>query len=166
MRDTDMSPTAWLAAVVIAAVTLGGTHWKAYTMGERSMKAEWDADSLKRANAEKAAVLARVSENQQIFRQQEITNQNITKAHNDELAKVRTDLARSERMRIGSSFCPRPATTTQATGAGGSDGTDTTTRVLSESMDRSVKSLILEMEQVAATGRACQSFVRKNGMAP
>lgn len=154
-----------IKAFVLVAIALG-LFWAGHHFGAQGVQADWNKDIADRAKVEKAAVLARVSENQGIFRQQEITNQNITKVKDDELDKVRADLSHSERMRIGSAICPRSAGTAQTAGASSSDGSDTSSGVLSESMDRSVKALILEMEQVAATGRACQSFVQKNGLAP
>jgi hypothetical protein len=41
-----MSPYAYLAAAVIVSVTLGGTHWKAYTTGERAVQGKWDKANL------------------------------------------------------------------------------------------------------------------------
>lgn len=35
-----------LVIALIAAVILAGTHWKAYTAGEKSVQAEWDAARL------------------------------------------------------------------------------------------------------------------------
>lgn len=154
-----------IKAIVLVAIVLG-LLWAGHHFGAQGVQADWNKDIADRAKVEKAAVLARVSENQGIFRQQEINNQNITKAHNEEIDKLRNDLARAPRLRIGSAICGGPAGTAQAASAGSGNGADTAGRVLSAEMDGIFKSLILEMERVAATGRACQSFARKNGMAP
>src|SRR3982074_1953237 len=109
-----------IALVVIAlGLLLTGRHF-----GAQGVQADWNKANADRANAEKAAVLARVSENQGIFRQQEINNQNITKAHNDELAKVRADLSRAPRLRIGSALCGGPTGTAQTAGTGSGNATD------------------------------------------
>jgi hypothetical protein len=149
----------WIKAAIVIAL-LAGLATLIWRAGANSVQVDWNKANADRANAEKAAVLARVSENLEIFRRQELDNQKITKAHDDELTKIRADLSRSERMRIASALCGGPTGTAQAASAGGSDGADPAGRVLSAEMDGAVKSLILEMEQVAATGRACQSFAR------
>lgn len=140
--------------------------WTGHHFGAQGVQADWNKDKANRANAEKSAVLARASENLEIFRRQELDNQKITKDHDDELTKVRADLSRSERMRIGSALCGRSAGSTETASSGSGNATDTAGRVLSPEMDGIFKSLILEMEQAAATGRACQAFVTSNGMAP
>jgi hypothetical protein len=155
-----MNPWAIVGALV-AAILIGGAGFRfGDSYGTNAVQAKWDADKAVRATAEKAAVLDRVAQNQQVFRQQEITNQNITKAHDEELAKVRADLSHASRMRIGSALCSGPAGSPQTASAGSGNAADTAGRVLSAEMDGAVKSLILEMEQVAATGRSCQSFAR------
>jgi hypothetical protein len=60
-------------------------------------------------------------------------------------------------------LCGGPASTTQTPGTGSGNAADTASRVLSAEMDGVVKALILEMEQVAGTGRSCQAFVVSNG---
>lgn len=159
---------AWVYAL-IAFVALAGAgavyeREKGKSEGRAIVQALWDADKLARANAEKSAVLERVAQNQQIFRQQEIRNQNITKANNDELAQVRAALAAAKRVRQPA-FCSGSASPAEAASAGGSDATDPASRLLPESVDSAIRALILETEQAAATGRVCQAFVKANGMA-
>lgn len=154
-----------IKAIVLVAIAIC-LLWAGHHFGAQGVQADWNKDIADRAKAEKAAVLARVSENQGIFRRQELDSQKITKAHDDELNKVRADLSRSERLRIGSALCGGPARPAKTAGASSGNATDPAGRVLSAEMDGIFKSLILEMEQAAATGRACQSFARKNGMAP
>lgn len=161
-----MSPYAWLAAVVIASVTLGGTHWKAYTAGERAVQADWNNANADRAEAEKGAVLARLAENRETFRRQELDNARITKAHNDEIAQIRADLSRAPRLRIGSALCGGPASLAQTTSASGSNGANTAGRLVSESVQRDIDALKLKVEEAFAAGRACQAFVTSNGMTP
>ncbi len=48
-----------LAAAAVLAVALAGTHWKAYTSGQKDIQARWDADITQRtaealADSEKA----------------------------------------------------------------------------------------------------------------
>ncbi len=134
------------------------------TQGRAEVRAKWDTETVARRSAEAAAVIARVAENEQIADQQQLDNQLITKAHNDEITQVRTALARSERLRVGPSLCSGFASTPDTDGAGSGDDADTRTRLLPDALDRDIRALILEVEDVAATGRACQAFVRAGGL--
>lgn len=154
-----------LKAIVLVAIVLG-LLWAGHHFGARGVQADWNKDIADRAKAEKAAVLARVTENQGIFRQQEITNQNITKAHNEEIDKLRNDLAAAKRVRVGPSLCPRSTSQADTTSPGSSDATDPGAGLVSESTQRSIDALIMQVEEALATGRACQAFVTNNGMAP
>lgn len=59
-----MSPYAWLAAVVIAAVALGGTHWKVYSIGKQVSQSECQQEKLAAlATAEEGRLLAQKSIN-------------------------------------------------------------------------------------------------------
>lgn len=158
----------WLGAIKAAAVAalLLGVFWFGHKTGAQGVQVKWDAETAARANAEKSAVLDRVAQNQQIFRQQEITNQNITKAHDDELNQVRAAIAGAPRVRPGAALCSGFAAAAEANSASGSNAADTGGGVLSPEMDGAVKSLIMEMEQAAAAGRSCQRFITQNGLAP
>lgn len=161
-----MNPWA-IAGALAAAILIGGAgFYFGDEYGTNSVQVKWNADKVARANAEKAAVLARVSENQQIFRQQEITNHNITKAHDEELAKVRADLSRAPRLRIGSALCNGPASPAQTAGASSGNAADTAGRLVREDVGRDIDALKLRVEEAFAAGRACQAFVTSNGMAP
>ena len=73
----------------------------------------------------------------------------------------------AERMRMPA-FCARagPAAPAGGSGADGGAATDPAGGLLPDAVARDIQALILQTEEVAATGRACQSFVRGNGMTP
>lgn len=73
----------------------------------------------------------------------------------------------AERMRKPA-FCASagPAAPTGASSAEGGAAADPAGELLPDALARDIQALILHTEEVAATGRACQSFVRENGMAP
>lgn len=154
---------ALLAALVAGyfAIELHGV-----TQGRAEVQNKWDAETVTRKTAEAAAVIARVAENKQIVDQQQLDNQRITKAHNDEINSVRAAIARAPGLRIGAALCSGFASAPDTVGAGSGDDADPRTRLLPDALDRDIKALILEVEEVASTGRACQSFVRAGGMAP
>lgn len=45
----------YLIAIVALLIGLTGTHWKAYTMGEAAVTADWNAEKLRTASANAAA---------------------------------------------------------------------------------------------------------------
>lgn len=57
-----------------------------------------------------------------------------------------------------------PAAPAGVSGAEGGAAADTTSGLLPDAVERDIQALILETEQVAATGRACQAFVTASGL--
>ena len=133
--------------------------------GRAAVQAQWDADKQFRAAAETKAVAQRAAENLAQARQQAAVALAITKAYDEEINDVRARLAAAERMRKPA-FCASAGPAAQA-GAGGAEGgaaADPSSGLLPDAVARDIQALILQTEEVAATGRACQSFVRENGM--
>jgi prophage endopeptidase len=154
---------AVLLAVVLAVAGFLGLHWygaERYTAGRAAAIAE-------RAAADAKAVLKRVDDNAVVAARQDATNTNITKEKDDEIADLRSRLAAAGRLRVGTAVCPdRPAAPTQADGTASGDGTDPSIGLVSAAADRDLKQLIADVETDLATGRACQSFLRDNGLVP
>lgn len=152
-----------LAAILFAVVgTLGARAYGAhrYDAGHAAAVAE-------RAQVDAAAVLKRTRENATQATRQHETNAHITKEKDDEIADLRRRLAAAPRLRVGPSVCPdRPAAPAQAESPAGSDGADPSPRLVSSRADADFKQLIEAVEQDLATGRACQAFVRENGLVP
>jgi len=133
--------------------------------GRSAVQQRWDIDKARLAQQAEDLLQQRHAENAALAARQTSTNNTIQKAHNEEIHKVNAALARSERLRISSHFCPEVTGQTNADSTTSSDEADTTVRLLSTEVDRAVKQLILESEQAAATGRAAQAFIRGNGLA-
>lgn len=133
--------------------------------GRAAVQALWDADKKTRAAAETKAVAQRAAENLAQARQQAANALAITKAYDEEINDVRARLAAAERMRKPA-FCASagPAAPAGAGGAASGPEADSAGGLLPDTVERDIQALILETEQVAATGRACQSFVRVNGL--
>ncbi|MFJ9531267.1 hypothetical protein [Herbaspirillum sp. NPDC101396] len=149
--------------LVIVALCLGcDLH------GAGRIQGKWDLQNQRNKLANEAALELRREQNRAQAVEQALRSANIQKGYDDEMDKVRADLRSSERLRLGASWCDgaEPARPTEADSAGGGNETNTTGRLLPEEVDRAVKSLILEMEEVAATARAAQAFIDSNGMAP
>ena len=148
--------------VLLLGAVLGMKHYGAerYAAGHTAAIAE-------RAQADAAAVLKRTHENTAQAARQDETNSHITKEKDDEIADLRRRLAAAPRLRVGTSVCPgRPAATAQAQGPAGGDGADPSPGLVSSRADADFKQLIQDVEQDLATGRACQAFVRENGLVP
>ncbi|MCA1860915.1 hypothetical protein LE191_12460 [Janthinobacterium sp. HSC-3S05] len=140
---------------------------KGIVQGRAEVQALWDADKRSRAAAEIKAVAQRATENLAQARQQAAKAATIKKVYDEEINDVRVLLAAAERMRRPA-FCASagPAAPAGAGGAEGGAAADPASGLLPDAVARDIQALILQTEKVAATGRACQSFVRENGMAP
>lgn len=150
----------WELLIALVLVLAYGAH-------ERGVvQAKFDAYITAQALAGQQAKEKRTEDNALLAKIQIGTSENIQKVKDNEITTLRTAIAQSGRMRVGIAFCPGAAGQTDPHGAGGSDGANPAGWLLSSEMDAAVKSLILEMEQTAATGRAAQAFIKKNGMAP
>ncbi|OEZ56956.1 hypothetical protein JAB5_10910 [Janthinobacterium sp. HH103] len=161
----------WLYGAVLVCVLAGAgmLHQRALgnAQGRASVQALWNADKMTRAAAEAKAEAQRAAENLAQARQQAATGAAIKKVYDEEINDIRARLAAAERMRKPA-FCASagPAAPAGAGGAEGSAAADPASGLLSDAVARDIQALILQTEEVAATGRACQSFVRGNGMAP
>ena len=161
---------SWLYGAVLLCVLAGAGMLYQRILGNAQGRAEvqalWDADKRTQAATEKKAVAQRAAENLAQAKQQAATALAITKAYDEEINDVRARLA-AERMRKPA-FCASagPAAPAGGSGADGGAATDPAGGLLPDAVARDIQALILQTEEVAATGRACQSFVRENGMAP
>ena len=169
MNPLSLITPRLLAYGIAAAIAIAGYfawHHHVFAAGQADIQAKWDAAERKRAEAEKAAVLKREQENEAEKEKQRANNRLLQKSYESEIARLRAAIDNAPRLRVGPSWCSGSAGQAQASSTGSSNGADTGSRVLSPEMDGLVKSLIEETERVAAVGRACQTFVRDNGMTP
>ena len=161
----------WLYGAVLVCLLAGaGTAYlraQGVAQGRAAVQTLWDADKQIRAVAETKAVAQRAVDNLAQARQQAAKVAAIKKVYDDEINDVRARLAAAERMRKPA-FCASggPAAPAGGSGAEGGATTDPAGGLLPDAVARDIQALILQTEEAAATGRACQSFVRENGMAP
>ncbi|WP_426075135.1 hypothetical protein [Janthinobacterium sp. DSP2-3-3] len=159
----------WLYGAVLVCVLAGAgmlyQRAQGVAQGLAAVQALWDTDKQIRAAAEIKAVAQRAAENLAQARQQAASALAIKKAYDDEINDVLARLATAERMRKPA-FCAsaEPAAPAGASGAEGSAAADPAGGLLPDAVARDIQALILQTEEVAATGRACQAFVRENGM--
>lgn len=157
----------YLTVALSVGAAAGGVylHARGTTQGRAAVQVKWDADKKSRADAETKAVAKRVADNLALANQQAAAAEAITKAYDEEIHDVRQRLAAAERMRRPA-FCASsgPAASADADGSPSGPAADPAGGLLPDAVARDIQALILQTEEVAATGRACQAFVRGNGM--
>lgn len=161
-----MSRFEWLLAGVALAVLLTVGAW----FGIRHYGAErYDAGHAaavaERGAQDAVAVLNRTTENATTAAAQAQTNSIITEAKNEELNPVRERIV-TQRVYVGSALCDGAATSAKAESPAGSDGANSSGRLVRQDVERDIVALKLTVEEDLATGRACQAFLEKNGLVP
>ena len=159
-----MSARLWQGIALVLAVLL-----VAAGVGIIYAHSAGDQEGFERATSERAArdavaIVARVRDNAVLSMRQDNINQIITRTKNEELAPV-VQRIYVDRVRVGAGTCG-PAGAASAQGASGGDGTNSSGRLVRDDVERDTRALTEAVEQDLATGRACQAFVRENGMAP
>lgn len=148
--------------VLAGLLVLGalGVRW----YGARQFAAGHAAAVGERAAADALAVLRRTQENSVLAVAQGAINLKITEAKNEEMQPVRERIV-TQRVYVGSAICG-PASAPDAESAASGDSADSRGRLVREDAERDLVALKLAVEEDLATGRACQAFVRENGMVP
>ncbi len=165
MKLADVLGISWLpyaAGAVLVLAVVGERHWHGsneYQRGRKDLTNEL-------AKAALTDTTAKLAKNEVSKAAQVADNKDITKDKHEELTPVVKRITESGRLRSGSGLCPKPAARPEASGPGSSDSTDPASRLVREDVDRDIKSLMIEVENHLATGRACQSFLEKNGLTP
>ena len=161
----------WLygAVLVCALAGAGMLYQRALgdAQGRAAVRALWNADKEIRTAAETKAVAQRAAENLAQARQQAAKVAAIKKVYDDEINDVRVRLAAAERMRKPA-FCASggPAAPAGSGGAERGAEADSSGGLLPDAVARDIQALILQTEEVAATGRACQIFILRAGAIP
>jgi hypothetical protein len=162
MNPANLIPAQFRALFYLAIIfAIFGAGW---TANGWRLNAKADREAADRKQAESAAILTRIKNNERKVEQDKANSARIAKEHQREMEKVRADLA-AERLRKPK-WCDGPAEGTETDSPSGSNGADPASRLLPEAVESDIRRLIEETERAAATGRACQEFVRSNGMAP
>ena len=134
------------AAVGLLMLLLGfASGW---WFGAGRMEGKWNASKASIAQAQDAALIDKYAAD----------NPAITKAKNEEIAAVRSSLAVS--LRRGAGICAGSASAPEVAATGSGDAASTTSGAFRPDIQRDIGAALMEMEEVAATARACQSYVR------
>lgn len=149
--------TAYAKAAAALLLLLAGFA-SGWWLGAGHMESKWNAEKAILAKAEKAAVIQREKENQKEAAKDAATIAKINEVHNEELNTVRSSLAVS--LRRGAGICARPASSPEASSTGGGNAASASGELFRDDIQRDFVAAIGKAEEVAATARACQSFVR------
>lgn len=144
------------AAVALLLLVLGFAF--GWWLGAGRVQGKWDASKASIAEAQDKAIIQRVTENQALIDKYAADNAAITKAKNEEIAAVRSSLAVS--LRRGAGICAGPASAPEAPSTGSGNEANPASGAFRDDLDRDIRSAMMEMEEVAGTARACQSYVR------
>jgi hypothetical protein len=159
----NLIPLSWkIGAVAVLLVLLSVGH---VARVHRADAAGYARAVTERAAADALAVSARLKENAVTGAKQAAANVAITKAKNEEIAPVRTRIA-VDRVRVGPALCSGSTSPTEPKSAASSDGTNPSGRLVRSDVERDIRALKLAVEEDLATGRACQAFLRDNGLVP
>jgi hypothetical protein len=161
---------AWCYALLLFVVLAGAgavyEHETGITKGKAIVQEQWDAAEKQRADAEQKATLKAIENNTRIAQQQEIDNRKVSNAHQSELTAVRAEYERpAGRLRITSTVCDQFAGATKTDRTAGTDEAPAGTVVLPEPIERDLRRLARDADEVTATARALQEWTRKNGFA-
>lgn len=151
--------SAYAKAASVAAM-IAAIFWAGAWVGSSHVQGQWNAEKVTVAEAKDKAIIQRVAENQALIDKYAADNAAVTKAKNEEIASVRTALAVS--LRRGTGICARPAAAPQVSSTGSGNEASTASEPFRDDIQRDIGAALMEMEEVAATARACQSFVRSN----
>lgn len=149
--------TAYAKAAAALLLLLAGFA-SGWWLGAGRMEGKWNASKVAMAQAQDAAIIQRVTENQALIDKYAADNAAITKAKNEEISAVRSSLAVS--LRRGAGICAGSARAPEVAAAGSSNEANPASGAFREDIDRDIRATMMEMEEVAATARACQSFVK------
>lgn len=160
--NISLIPLQWkicAGAALALALVIGATAYRSHVF-----HAGYDKAVSDRAARDALAVVARVQDNAALSIKQDGFNTTITKAKDAELAPVVKRIY-IDRVRVGPAICG-PAAPAEAQGAAGGDGDNTATRLVSQRAEEDIRALEVKVEEHLATGRACQAFVKANGLTP
>ena len=159
-----MSTKVWrcIALVLAALLVVAGVGIVfAHSTGA---KEGFERATSERAARDAVAIVTRARDNAALSIKHDNINQIITTTKNEELAPV-VQRIYVDRVRVGTGTCG-PTGAANADGTSSGDGANSSGRLVREDVERDTRALTDAVEQDLATGRACQEFVRKNGMAP
>jgi hypothetical protein len=156
-----MNPYLIIGALV-GAIALFGGGFAGGVRYEAGIAAKRD---LARERAQSEAVLAVVAENEAIQKANEAKARKVSRSHADELATIRAQFNadRAGGLRVTSAVCDAVTFKADSPGAGRVDAPAAGTVQLPAEIERRLRELARDADEVTATARALQDWARANG---
>lgn len=152
---------------ILAVIVLAGACMAfGWVRGASHVQVEWDTANTVRVEAERRALLAREHDNAELRATQAAINNAITLGKDNEITRLTARVEHLGWLRVGTAICGGSAASTEAASTASGDSADSPGRLVRDDVDRDFKALIVAVETDLATGRACQSFVKENGLQP
>lgn len=160
-----MSIEAKLAALLVLIGLAFGVHWHGVNQGQRLERADWLAKDLDRISSEQKATLKAIENNTRIAQQQEIDKRKVVNDYQKELAAIRIerDRGRTGRLYLPATVCNSVATATKTDDSGGVGAAIAGAVELPEAIERDLRDLVRDADEVTATARAMQESARTSG---
>jgi hypothetical protein len=168
-----MLASIWIAMKLIPSWAYGALAIVALGVGiefhgRAHVQHLWDADRQEIARISQTAIAAANVRNSAILAQQTADAEVRIKGYQDEAIKAHADAANSKHLwlRLSKASCDNFASSTDPKSSQGSDATTAGTVPLPDTIEQSLRALMLEADLVVASCRAAQGFIRDNGMYP
>lgn len=162
-----LNPGIWLAILLAIGAASGISYWRGGVNATAAERASWVTKENARITAEQLALFKALEQNERTRQQQEIDNRKVSNAHQAELAAVRAEYERpTGRLRITADVCRDFAVGAETDRATGADASTAGTVALPKPVERDLRSLQREADEVTAAARGLQDWARKNGFAP
>jgi hypothetical protein len=168
-----MNPTLikYGVALVVFVAALVGAYVKGHAAGKLEIRAEWQADTLRRDAAQKVADDAQQKRFDALAETYRLNNIGVSNDHQKAVNKLQADLARARAdvraaggLRIPASVCPGNAQGGAQAGSDGRHDADPAgTVALPEQTSLDLLELAAEADRVTEIARTCQAWVRKHG---
>lgn len=152
----------WIKCGAVALLAIG-LYGIGHHQGAKAVQSRWDVAKAEIIVAENAAIIKRSADNTALAAKQSETNTKIEANDEKELAPVRRAIA-ADRVRVGPALCGGTPTTAKAESPASGNATDPGPRLVPPELEIRIRELEVRVEEALATGRACQQFVRDNGM--
>ena len=161
-----MSPYAWLAALLVVIATATGLYWKGHVDGFHARDVIAVNDENRRKVAEDKAIADRLRANELRAKKEAADKAKIVKGYENELAQARATHAAAVGLRVDASVCRGFAGSGESKSASDRNADTPATIALPESIGRNLQDLARQADEVIATCRALQEWVKSQDLAP
>lgn len=160
-----LSPTLWLVLVLSHGALFGAGYFNGVSDGVKSERVTWQEKEVARIESEQVAMLAAAADSSRIAKLNAENNRKAINENQAEKQAIRTAYERvTHVMRIDAAACNSVAAAGQAGGASGVDAASAGTIALPDKIADDLWYLARDADEVNATARGLQEWIKLNGM--